>query len=322
MTQRLASLILVLFSLLCLNSCRQQSEVLRIAAGNLPGYALLYLAQEKGFFLQQGLQVQLQDVASMGDAMRALETGKVDLATGSNAEIATLSSRKVPLLTIWVSASSIGANQLIAQPDIPYVHKLKGMRIAIEPDTSDLLVILAALKKAGLTLNDVALFPMPQSSAVPALTSQQVDAIPLHLANAGQLGEYMVNNLFDTSQQPELIVNMIYGRAELKRRPDILQRFQQAMIQADDFYHLHRLQADELLSQRLAIPAAHYQQAMTHLRRYGMKDQSWLLQADIGLASRSIVTARQMLGLSNSAAVDNWVYASSTDLSAAEGAEP
>lgn len=65
--------------LLFVYSCNQApTEAIRIGISPWPGYELLYLAQEKSFFEQAGLHVQIVEFSSLGDVLRAYEQGNID----------------------------------------------------------------------------------------------------------------------------------------------------------------------------------------------------------------------------------------------------
>lgn len=56
----------------------QTSPPLKIGANTFVGYGLLYLAQEKGFFKQQGVDVQIVNTEDKPSTAAALASGRLD----------------------------------------------------------------------------------------------------------------------------------------------------------------------------------------------------------------------------------------------------
>ena len=70
-----ALLAITLFS----SGCRKELPVIRVGMNLWPGYEFLYLAKEKGYFLEEGINLQLYDFVSLSDSRRAFERGQIDV---------------------------------------------------------------------------------------------------------------------------------------------------------------------------------------------------------------------------------------------------
>ena len=65
--------------LLAASGCNRSSrEPIKFATNPWPGYDPLYVARDKGFFEEAGLDVTLVDLTSLGASRRAFERGQVD----------------------------------------------------------------------------------------------------------------------------------------------------------------------------------------------------------------------------------------------------
>ena len=74
---------------LSLGSCsteRAHPTPLRIGINAWPGYEFLYLAQEKGFFREAGVEVQLIEFNSLSDVRRSFERNQIDGFAGTMVE--------------------------------------------------------------------------------------------------------------------------------------------------------------------------------------------------------------------------------------------
>ncbi len=57
----------------------KRGAVLRVGINPAPGYELNFLAEEKGFFREEGLEVRLVEFTCLADCRRAFERGQVDV---------------------------------------------------------------------------------------------------------------------------------------------------------------------------------------------------------------------------------------------------
>ncbi|MBC8076463.1 MAG: ABC transporter substrate-binding protein [Chloroflexales bacterium] len=147
-------------------------------------YAPLYVGIERGFFAEEGLQVELTQIASGNDALVQLAAGTFDVALGGagaglfNAAqrgvkfslVAPLHSEQPPVTTpLVISAKRSG--------EITSVADLKGMRVAVNAKgTATEYWLQQALATGGLTIADVDLQGVPFADVPAALESGSLDA--------------------------------------------------------------------------------------------------------------------------------------------------
>ena len=151
------------------------------------GKALLYylpltIAERKGFFKEQGLDVEIQDFAGGAKSLQALIGGSVDVVTGAYEHTirmqakgqdvrAVLELGRFPAITVAIKASL--ADKWKSPADF------KGMKIGVTaPGSSTNLLMNFVLAKAGLTPQDVSFIGVGSAaSAVAAIRNGQIDAI-------------------------------------------------------------------------------------------------------------------------------------------------
>ena len=151
------------------------------------GKALLYylpltIAERKGFFKDQGLDVEIQDFAGGAKSLQALIGGSVDVVTGAYEHTirmqakgqdvrAVLELGRFPAISVGIKASKAASYKSPAD--------FKGMKIGITaPGSSTNLLMNFVLAKAGLTSQDVSFIGVGSAaSAVAAIRNGQIDAI-------------------------------------------------------------------------------------------------------------------------------------------------
>ena len=132
------------------------ADLKKLKVGYLPtsGHLLYFVAKEKGFFQQEGLDVELSRFTNSGEGLTAIKTGKLDAGSfGTSAPLAFID--KGADFTIFGGQMGEG-HGLIARPEkaeqFKNLKNYKGATIgAVRLATGD-VVFRAALQSAGLDL--------------------------------------------------------------------------------------------------------------------------------------------------------------------------
>ncbi|SFD16340.1 NitT/TauT family transport system substrate-binding protein [Thiohalospira halophila DSM 15071] len=202
-------------------------DPLRIALNPWPGYhGVLHLAQERGYFAEAGIEVELVDVTSLAHTRRAFERGQVDIFGGTAAELvlAAHNDQREPR-AFYAADWSEGGDRIYARTDIEAVADLEGQRVGVEPQSLDRMVLALALKEAGLDLDDVILKGVAQTDTPAALVDGRIDAAVSYPPTASRVEELKgFHRIFDTSTTPGGVIDFLMTDAELleSRRRDLV----------------------------------------------------------------------------------------------------
>jgi NitT/TauT family transport system substrate-binding protein len=161
-------------------------EKAKVALG-VGGKPLLYylpltIAERKGYFKEEGLEVEINDFGGGAKSLQALIGGSVDVVTGAyehtirmqakNQEIqAVCELGRFPAIVIGVKTEKAGEIKTIAD--------FKGKKVGVTaPGSSTAITMQYALVKAGLKPTDVAFVGVGGSAgAVAAMQKGEIDAI-------------------------------------------------------------------------------------------------------------------------------------------------
>lgn len=158
---------------------------LKIAYSDWPGYTIFEVAKQKGWFKDAGLDVELVwfDYLPSIDAFSA---GKVDavcvVATDALVTGATGGKSKIIALLDF----SEGSDMIVGKPGINSIKDLKGQKIGIEVTLVEHLLLLEALKRNGMTQDDVTLVNTATNETPQTLGSGSVAAIGAWYPISGQ----------------------------------------------------------------------------------------------------------------------------------------
>ena len=203
-------------------------------------FAPLFVAVERGYFADEGLQVELTPVQGGSDSVVQLAAGNFDAAAGGagaglfNAAargvqftiVAPLHSERPPITTpLVISAQRTAEFQRIAD--------LRGKRVAINATGSATEYWLSqALAQDGLTLDDVQLTAMPFPNMPAALENGSLDAAilgdPLVTIRADNgLVTVLADDFIDGVPSPFLSMGK-----ELLDQPEVARAFMRAYLRA------------------------------------------------------------------------------------------
>ncbi|HYN94700.1 MAG TPA: ABC transporter substrate-binding protein [Pilimelia sp.] len=153
------------------------ATTVRLGFSAWPGWFPWQVAQEKGLFAENGVEVELKYFDSYTDSLNALGTGNLDANSQTlNDTLSTVSSGAKQTVVL-VNDNSTGNDQIIAREGISSVADLRGKKVAAEQGTVDHYLLLLALREAGLTEKDVRFTPLLTDAAAAAFVAGQVDAV-------------------------------------------------------------------------------------------------------------------------------------------------
>ncbi|MBD1911977.1 MULTISPECIES: ABC transporter substrate-binding protein [unclassified Leptolyngbya] len=140
-----------------------------------PGFAGYYVALEKGFFREEGVEVTDTYFQIATDVNTRLLAGKLDLAWTGGPDVVVMASQDPTLRLIMLSDYSDGADGILAR-NVQGPEDLKGRAIAWESLPLQALLLRKYLEQGGLTEKDVTLQILPAAAAATAFTAGQIDA--------------------------------------------------------------------------------------------------------------------------------------------------
>ncbi len=170
---------------LLLTTVATLAEPLKLGYSDWPGYTLLEVAKQKGWFKEAGVDVELTwfDYLPSLDAFAA---GKIDGVTcvASDALVSGANGAKSKLIALL--DYSDGNDKIIGKPGINSIKDLKGQKVGVEVTLVEHLLLLKALESAGMKQSDVELVNTPTNDTPQVLASGKVAAVGAWYPISGQ----------------------------------------------------------------------------------------------------------------------------------------
>ena len=226
------------------------------------GYSPLWVGAKRGFFEQQGLDVQVVLLRGVPMTLQALASGSLQVGTGGPEPYIEASERGIDFAI--AGGLSNGMTQvLIAGKNHKSLDDLRGATLGVSSLTSSGVTALKeTLKQKGLEFpRDYKLLIVAGGSAsnLMALQSGQIAAtivaIPLNYA-AEEAGMHTLARLIDT------VPNFQASALEIKRswaekNRAVMVRFMKAMVLSNRWLHDQRDAAVDFIAKEMQLKPAH-----------------------------------------------------------------
>ena len=227
-----------------------EKKKITIAVGgkSLFYYLPLTVAERKGYFKEEGLEVEIPDFPGGARALQALVGGSADMVSGAYEHTINMAAKKQPIKAV-VLQMKFSAMALAMSKERAAKFKgpkdLKGWKVGVTaPGSSTNMFVNNLLAKEGLKPTDVSIVGVGTGAgAVAALEKGELDALvnldPV-LTQLESTGKFVA--LYDTRTEKgmkdvyggEYMASVIYITDEFVRKnPNTVQAVVNAMVRAD-----------------------------------------------------------------------------------------
>lgn len=297
-----------------------QADALKLAHSTWVGYGPFYIAQEKGFFEQEGVEIELSIMENTPLKMGALMAGRVDIVASTADEFPTYMRDGKPLKYILAVDNSNGGDGVVSNKDIASVADLSGRTVAFEEGSVSQFFINALLRREGLTQNDVKMINMTATDAGVAFAAGRVDAAVTwepHLSQGAAMdhGKVLVNS----AQTPGLIVDVVavLDSTATEKREELM-GFVRAWQKALDYLESNPAESYQIMADGVggwledpaefeaAASGIEYLSIAKNLEMFGTSDAPGILTdtVDNAIAIWSDLDRIKVEGLSSAALID------------------
>jgi len=240
---------------------------LRIAYSDWPGWVAWEIGIQKGWFREEGVEVDFKWFEYV-PSMEAFSAGKVDAVTMTNGDALVTGSSGAKSVGILLNDYSNGNDMVVAQPGIKSVAALKGKKVGVEVGFLSHLLLINALKSAGLRDTDVELVNVPTDQTPQVLKAGDVSAIVAWQPNSGQaLKEVPGSKAIFTSQNvPGLIYDLLYvSPKSLSERRDDWKKVAKVWFRIADFLKQpdNLDESAKIMAARVGLRAEQYKALMS-----------------------------------------------------------
>jgi len=243
-----------------------KTGALRIAYSDWPGWVAWEIGIQKGWFKEEGVEVDFKWFEYV-PSMEAFSAGKVDAVTMSNGDALVTGSSGAKSVGILINDYSNGNDMVVAKPGVKSIAALKGKKVGVEVGFLSHLLLINALKSAGMTDQDVELVNVPTDQTPQVLKAGEVSAIVAWQPNSGQALKEVPGSkaIFTSADVPGLIYDLLYvsPKSLSERRADWV-KVTKVWFRIADFLKKpeHMDEAAKLMAARVGLTGEQYKVLM------------------------------------------------------------
>lgn len=217
----------------------------------LPSVGLLYIAEERGLYEENDLEVDFLAFSTGREALKELDSGKADLATVYQTPILERALENNPLRILTSLHNSNRGTGIVARRDrgIYRPMDLVGRRVGVPLKTSGELFFKGFLQLEGISWSSLKVVNVPPAEFESRFLSGELDAAVMwqpHLHNAQtMLAPNKVSTFYsDVYTEISLLVS---NDQVIKSKAPAIKKFLTALTMAEAFLREHPEEAFEIL---------------------------------------------------------------------------
>jgi NitT/TauT family transport system substrate-binding protein len=292
--QALPALLALFMLVLALSGCMRATEPpLRIGTNVWIGSEPLYLARDLGYLDREA--VQLVEYPSASEVSRAFRNQAIDGMVISLDELFVLAVDGLQPKVVLIVDVSHGADVVVGRSGMRSMKDLRGKRVAVESAALGAFVLSRALALNGMQASDVSIVHLETNEHPAAFEQGQVDGAVTFDPFRTQLLAAGAHTLFDSSQIPGEIVDLLAVRASvLEKDPQAVQTLLTGWFKALDYLERGPKDAAARMAVREQITGEQFLQALQGLRVPSRADNLKMLA---GATPSLVVSGRQLMTL-------------------------
>ncbi|MEG6508881.1 ABC transporter substrate-binding protein [Methyloligella sp. 2.7D] len=257
----------------------EKPETNEVSIGVQPwlGYGPWYIAKEKGFFAEHGLDdVKLVNFSEQKDINAALVSGELDVASLPTNAALQMAQTGLPLKIVLLLDFSLTADSIISK-DVDSVKDFKGKKVAYELGATSDVLLNYALAANGMTIDDIEAVPMPAAQAGSALIAGQV---PISVTYEPYLTVAMgqddgVKLIYSAGENPGLISDVLAAPdTMLEEKPGVILALVESWNDALEYYRAHTDEGRAIIAKAVGATPEELETAFDGVQFYSVPENA------------------------------------------------
>ncbi|MBD1936731.1 ABC transporter substrate-binding protein [Microcoleus sp. FACHB-68] len=220
------------------------------------GLTPFYIAQQKGFFKELDINLEIKDFSASADSLAAFAAGHLKGLAPVTSEAMLLAANGVDFRVVLVEDISVGADGILARNSIADIKDFKGKQIAVDQGSVSHYFLLQVLNEFGLSAADIALVAMTPDAAATAYETGEIDIAVTYspYLDKAKITQKDGRVIYDSSQMPSAIVDLyVFETKFIESYPQAVGAFVRGIFQGLDFLKTNRQEGLEIAAKYLDI---------------------------------------------------------------------
>lgn len=217
------------------------SNLTSIAVGSAPwiGCTPLYVAYEKKFFQEAGLNLNLREFGTNLEGLPAFSAGQLQGAAPMTiSEASSLLDEGIDLRVVGIMDLSAGGDAILARNSIGSIADFKGKEVVVQKGGVGHFFLLQVLAEAGLSEKDIRIIDADAETSATTYQAGNAEIAYtyspfLEKANAAQPDGRII---YDSAKMPTAIIDLYVVRTDFaQQQPQAVEAFLSSIFRALEF---------------------------------------------------------------------------------------
>ena len=229
------------------------------------GNAPLWIAQDKGFFKDLGLNLQIKVFDTVAQGFPAFIAGQLDGLAPVTSEAVTLASKGVDFRIVVVEDTSVGADVILARNSIQSIQDFKGKKIAVELGGIGHFFLLQVLQEAGVDPKDVSLLNTPPDAAAAAFQTGNIEIAYCYspFSDKALAAQKDGRVIYSSKQMPTAIADLyVFSTKFVQSNPKAVAAFVKGNFKGVDFLKNNPQEGLAIAAKQLKITPGELEQQL------------------------------------------------------------
>jgi NitT/TauT family transport system substrate-binding protein len=239
------------------------------------GYGPWRIAESKGYFKRNGLDVKITNFETDDQINSAFASGKLDGTNIATHTALRFAAAGLPIKIVLLEDESLKADAILSGQDVKSIQDLKGKKVAFEEGTTSDILLSYALAQSGMSKKDVKTVPIPAANAGSAFIAGKV---PVAVTYEPYLTSALKQNknaklLYTAGKDPGLVSDVfVVSDATLKNKPGQIKALIKSWGQSVDYYNTNKQDAQAIISKAVGAKPGDLTTAFQGVHLYNLAD--------------------------------------------------
>jgi NitT/TauT family transport system substrate-binding protein len=226
-------------------------EKITVAAAAYLTGALVYIAEDQGYFEENGLEVTIKDYGSGKAAADALLAGEADISTSADFVFVSNSFDHADL-RVFGTVATAQVKELVARKDkgITTIDDLIGKKIGVTKKSGAEFLLGVFLIFNALSYEDVELVDLKPSEIVEAISNGDIDATFTWDPYLYNIKKELGDNAISWPGGQDFYFVLITKEDWIENNPAAAERFIKSVLEAEDYIKDNPEEAKEFVKNR------------------------------------------------------------------------
>lgn len=251
--KNLLILLIMVFIAGCSKGKVADKKPIKIGVDVFPGWGHIFIAQEKGFFQKNGVDVEIVLNNDYLTIQKQFADDELDGAFMVYADAIYANGQGIDAQVVYISDHSVTGDVIAAKPELADIKDLKGKTIGVEGINSfSHLFVLAAMEKAGLRESDFFIKDIGAQEVADAIGRGEIDGGHTYGPGKSEAKEKGYVFLAYAGDVKGIITDTLAFHGKIiKERPGEVQAVVSSLFEAKKFQETNREEALKIVAKAI-----------------------------------------------------------------------